>query len=235
MSTTPLSDIQELIERSIFEAIRKELVDKEYLPNINLYPNTEAGRLAYETEIKAIATIKGFAIEVYSESNNHSKGIKKTPRIVVKTGSFVPGSLGGDPSLVFIDKGILGYEPTVTPPQTVDFYIDFHLISESVKQERILNALLAIAVPRRGYIPFYTDATRTFFVKYINFYNLDDQEQGIIGKNYAYEIQDGWETEDQVVGGMVAKMNQIDLTLNVQKYLDGSWGYDSETITVMGT
>ena len=232
MSTIPLSSIQELIERSIFESIREELVDKGYLPDINLYPNTPAGRISYDAAVKAIADGPlGFAIEVYSESSNQSKGVKKVPRIVVKTGSFVPGALGGDPSKVLV-RGPNGFTPTVTPPQTSEFYIDFHLTSSTVKQERILNALLAISVPRRGYIPFYTDHQYSFFVKYVNFYNHDDVEQGIIEKVYAYEVQDCWETEDLVIGPMVAKMHDITMDINLQKYLDGSFGYDADTLHV---
>ena len=234
MSNIPLSNVQELIERSLFESIRKELVDKGYLPDINLFPNTISGRSDYEAAITLIKTIKGFAIELFSEGSNHSKGMKKTPRIVIKTGSFVPGALGGDVSRVMVLSGS-GFLPTKTPPQTVDFYIDFHLVSENVNQERILNSLLAISVPRRGYVPFYTDSNYSFFTRYVNFYNYDDSDQGIIEKVYAYEIQDCWETEDSVVGSMVAKMSEIDLTINVQKYLDGTFGYDSETIVVTGT
>ena len=35
MSATPLSDSREVVERSIFHAIRKETVDKGYIPDIN--------------------------------------------------------------------------------------------------------------------------------------------------------------------------------------------------------
>lgn len=40
MSTTPLSDTREVVERTLFQSIRQELVDKGYLPDINAIVNS---------------------------------------------------------------------------------------------------------------------------------------------------------------------------------------------------
>ena len=110
-----LTSIQEIIERSIFENIRKGLVDLGYLPDIlavdiddvPLYPDTEEGMTLYETDLSVIKLTKGFSIEVFNESSNFNKGIKKVPRIILKTGNFLPGVLGGDPQKYFLptDEG----------------------------------------------------------------------------------------------------------------------------------
>jgi len=223
MSTIALSTTQEIIERSIFEVIRKELVDKGYLPDITLYDDTEIGHTAYNEAISAIVVIKGFAIELFNEGSNLAKGVKKVPRIVINTGNFLPGALGGDPRKYFTNQG-LTYKSSVTPPQTVDFFINFHLVSNKVEQERILNSLVALSVQRRGYIPFYNDINQTFFCRYLNFFNIDDMEEGLIEKVYAYEITDCWDTEDRVIDVAIAKMTEITLHPNIMKYIEGNWG-----------
>ena len=241
MSATALSDLQEIVERSIFEAIRKELVDKGYLPDITAqvetspntfvdkYPNTTAGRLLWETDIKAIVTSKGFAIELYSEGSNYNKGVKKTPRIVLNSGSMLPGSLGGDPSRFYSGQGA-SFQAKVTPPQTVDFFMDINAVAQDVEQERVLNAIMALALPRKGYIPWYNSSTEKFFVRFINYFNADNGDQGIIEKVFGYEIPDCWDRGDVIVSTEIAKMTDIEVNVNLQKYMDGSWGYIAETI-----
>lgn len=240
MSATPLTTIQEIIERSLFERIRQEVVDKGYLPDISdtaTYPDTTVGWDLWEANIRAIAINMGFAIEVFSVGSSESKGVKKVPRIVIDTGNFLPGALGGDPRRFFEDQGEY-YTALVTPPQTVDFYINFHLISETVAQARILNAILALAIPRRSYIPWYNNNEQTFFARFLNYYNTSNVGEGLIEHVYAYEVPDAWDREDTEVDSAlyedstIPKISQITLNPNVQKYMDGSWGYDSSPLIV---
>jgi hypothetical protein len=223
MSATLLSNVQEIMERSLFEVLRKELVDKGYLPDITSFPNTQQGFTDYNTAISNIVTIKGFAIELFNEGANTRKGIKKVPRIIINSGSFLPGSLGGDPQRYYLDKGQY-YSAMITPPQTADFFVNIHLISGSVEQERILNAILALALQRRSYIPFYDGTSNTFFCRHMNFFNGDDMDTGIIEKIHAYQIPDCWDTNDREFATGIAKMTQIDLHPNVMSQIDGTWG-----------
>jgi len=244
MSDTPLTPIQEILERSLFETIRIELVDKGFLPDITAtvnvpvpgtpkYPDTAQGWQLWKTDLQAVATTKGYAIEIFSASSNEGKGIKKVPRITFDSGSFLPGALGGDPNRYFLDKGAT-YEALVTPAQTVNYYINIHLVSNTIQQARVLNALLALAIPRRGYIKFYNDPTKSFFVKYLNYYDNDNSEVGILDYVYSYEIQDMWDSEDRTVGEPVAKMQEITFNLNLQKYYDGNWGSSDTGDLVIG-
>lgn len=231
MSTTPLSDIQELIERSLFERIRLELIDKGYLPDITSYQNNQAGLTQWNADLVTIKNTKGFAIEVFTESSNFKKGIKKVPRIVLKNNGSLPGALGGDPSRFFTDTGY-NYQAKVTPPQTVEFYMNFHLVSDTVIQERVLTALLALVIPRRGYIPWYNDNTKSFFVRFLNSFDLDDNDTGILERVYAYEVPDVWDTEDIEKGSPISKITRIDLHINLQKYLIGEFGYETTPLIV---
>jgi len=234
MSDTALTGIQEIMERTLFEAIRQEVVDKGYLPDIAdtvTYPDDQTGWDQWEADIQTIIGTKGFAIEVFGVGNNTAKGVKKVPRIFLETGNFLPGSLGGDPTRFFSDQGA-DYKALVTPPQTVDFYMNAGLVAETVAQSRILNGILALAIPRRAYMPWYNDATHTFFIQYLNYYDRSDVDQGILEHVYAYEIPDAWDREDVDLGYTVAKLSEITVNTNVQKYEDGSWGADSTPLVV---
>jgi hypothetical protein len=125
---------------------------------------------------------------------------------------------------------VTGFTSFVTPPQTVDFFVNFHLVSATVAQERILNAILALAIPRRGYLHHYDDSSKSFFVRYINYYDVDDLVNGMIEKVYGYQIPDAWDAEDAIVDPAIPKIIELTLQLNVQAYMDRTWGYDSTPI-----
>lgn len=221
MSNIPLSDIQELIERSIFEAIRKEVTDKGYLPDITLFPETAQGASDYFLEIPGIIANKGFIIEVVNESSNFDKGIKSVPRIVIKTGSFLSGDVGGDP-LGYFERSDIGYNAKITPPQTSNYYLEIHLVSNTTEQERILNAILSLVLPKRKYLKFYNNLNKSFFIRHINFSEMDDTDHGIIQKVNYYEIPDCWEHEDIITRTNVSLITRIDLNVNLDKYYTGT-------------
>lgn len=234
MSTTALTIIQEIIERSLFYAVIDEIVDKGYFPDIRddtTYPDTDQGAVDFKTAITAVVAAKGYAIEIFSGASNESRGVKKIPRIVIDSGNFLPGALGGDPRRFFSDEGD-DYKALVTPSQTVDFYVNFHLISNSIAQSRILNAIIALSVPRRGYIPWYNDGTKTLFARYLNYYDQSNVDEGIIEHVYAYEVPDVWDHEDVEAYATIAKMAEITLNTNIQKYMDRTWGVDSDPLVI---
>lgn len=236
MSATLLSGIQEIIERSLFETIRKEIVDKGYLPDISnpiLYPDNQTGWDQWKSDISGIVSSLGFAIELFSVGSNEHKGVKKVPRIVLEAGNFLPGALGGDPRRYFVDAGTT-YNAKITPPQTVDFYINFCIVGDTAQQVRIMNAILALSIPRRGYIPWYNDSTKTFFARFLNYYDRTDEDEGIIEHVYAYEIPDAWDQDDRddPLHPTIAKINEITFNTNIQKYMDRTWGYDSTPLVV---
>lgn len=228
----PLNNIQEIIEVTIFETIRLVLVDNGYLPDITLFPDNPEGVLGYNNAIKDIVENKGFAIELFNNSSNYSKGIKRVPRIVINSGNFLGGSLGGDPYRFFIDKGDY-YKAMVTPPQTSDFYLDIHCVSKDVKQERVLNSILTLSIPKRKYLKWYNDSTKTFFIRYLSFYELDSLSNGLGEKCFSYEIPDCWDYDDIELPGIISKINSITLDTRVYKYKEGTWGNNSGSDTLV--
>jgi len=70
MSLVPLSIIEEQIERSIFESIRQELVDKSLLPDITTY-NLATDQLQWEADLKTLkgSNTYGWVAELFGVSN----------------------------------------------------------------------------------------------------------------------------------------------------------------------
>lgn len=235
MSDIALSTLQENLERSLFETIRLELIDKGYLPDITdtvRYSQDSSGWANWKTDLEAIKDSMGFFIELYGTGTGESKGEKSTPRIVIESDNFLPGALGGDSTKGFIwNEANNNYDVYITPPQSVDFYINFRLAANSIKQLRILNSILAISIPRRAYINFISDPTKSFFIRYLNYYQEDQESSGILEHIYAYEIPDCWDREDKSLDN-VPGINDITLNVNLQKYMDGSWGYYTDELKV---
>jgi hypothetical protein len=186
----PLSNIQERVERSVYEAIRKTLVDSGYLPDISTFPNTEEGQADYDTEMDAVQVAKGFAAEVFGHGSSLSKENKRTPRIAIIPRRIMPGEVG---------PSIAGqYSPDPSNPdqirklkpaiQASNLHLDINIASSSSAQDRVLHSILASALGTWSYVPMYDDPTDLFFIRQFNFYDLPDDRNGIEEKVYSYEI-----------------------------------------------
>lgn len=211
MSITPLSTTEELIERSYFHSIRKELVDKGYLPDIDdtvTYPDTNAGYAAWKAAINTIVTNKGFCIEVFNYASSESRGSKKVPRIVIQTTSAVPGTIGGDSTYYFRPSGGQ-FNGVIRPPQTVDFFFNIHLLGMTAEQMRVMNAVIALALPRRGYIPFYDDPDYKFYIENTQSNSYDSARDNIMERILAYKSPDLYDRAEITALSNIAQINEI--------------------------
>lgn len=207
-----LNDVQDRVEKSIYEAIRLVLVREGYLPDITdpAYPNTVVGSDQFQADLKAIENAKSFAAEVFGHSSSLSKGLKRVPRIAIIPRRLMPGNIGQN------IRG--GFSPNpLDPDSTVkkkpillsaDLHIDINVISASAEQDRFLHAVLAEAISLWKYIPMYDNPSEVFFIRQFNFYDLPDDKNGIEEKVYSYEVPDLY-LSDEVVSSNVARINQI--------------------------
>jgi hypothetical protein len=195
-----LSNIQERVERSIFEKIRLLLVTEGYLPDITNYPENNTGQQQWKTDLQAIDGIKGFAAEVFGHGNAESKGQKRTPRIAIIPRRILPGDIG-TPIEGYFEPDPLDPKKTIkrtTPPESAILDIDIHLVSSTAKQDRVLHAILNQAIGSRGHIPFYDSPKELFFIKQYNYYDIPDTQEGIEEKVYSYEVRDLYLTEGTI-------------------------------------
>lgn len=195
-----LSDIQERVERSIYEAIRIWLVDNAYLPDISndgTFPKsgdnlTAPAEAAWLAAMAAVESAKGFASEVFNHSSSHDKGLKRVPRLVIIPRRIMAGDiglpLGGTISQNPLDPdALLKYQ---NPPETANLWIDLNLVSKTTQQSRFLNALIAKVIGAKRFLQFYDNPNERFLMKQINYYDLPDPPEGIQENVYSYEVQD---------------------------------------------
>lgn len=206
-----LVDTQKIVERSLFEAIRKLLVSEGYLPDITLFPNTQIGYGNFQSALEVIKNTKGFATEIFGHGSSQSKELKRVPRIAIVTRRVFPGDIGGLVDYEYINNPL---DPNnlmkVLPDnQTADLQIDIHLVSNSAEQDRFLGAVLGATIGSKRYIPVYDDPTQKIFTRQYNYYDLPDTMEGIIEKVYSYEIKDLWLFGGRVIQTSVPLIKEI--------------------------
>lgn len=195
-----LSNIQEIVERSIYEAIRKLLVSEGYIADVrdNLaFPKngedlSEAGQVAWDASLKSIQQAKQFAVEIFNNSSSQTKGLKRVPRITIIPRRLMPGELGMEPGYTTkqSEADPNAFENFENPSETSHLWLDVILTSNSTKQERFLNAVLGKVIGAKKFIPRYDKPTEKFFIKQTNYYDIPDTQEGIEEKVYSFEVPD---------------------------------------------
>jgi len=212
-----LSDLQEVLERSIFHAIREKTVAEGYLPDIKNYDISnvsdavaKAERLRYESDKTTIATNKGFVIDVFGVSNNQQKAEKKVPRIVIDTNSFQPGMIGGDTTPVYeLIDGV--FVKSSSPSLASDYFFSVYAVSNTIKQHRILTAIISSALPRRGYIKTYLspniELSGNILTVFLSSNDSGDLPEGIMEKSFSYQTPDVFESLPDIIDTKVLGVN----------------------------
>lgn len=199
-----LNLIQERIARNFYEQIRLVLVQEGYLPDIKnsvRYPKNADGfgnstaQLNWEQDLKTIEAAKKFAVEIFGESSNQSKGLKSVPRISIQSARIMPGDIGA--------PGTTGFERNPENPEQMmktrsdwnssNLHYDITISVSTAKQERILNAVIAKAIGTKRYIKFYDSSIRPeeyMFCHQFNYFDLEGEQEGVIEKVYSYEVTD---------------------------------------------
>ena len=216
MSNIPLTTVQQLIERSLFERLRLECVDKGYLPDITTFPETPTGQADYNLALEAIAnSSSSFAIEIFQNSSAHAKGMKRTPRVVINPQPFMEGALGGDSRRIYTLNGTK-FDASILPPQTSEYYFNVHLVSAKADQMRVINAIMSLSIPVRGYIPFYNDETKNFFVRKLSGFNAPQTDEGIQEVVYRFQVPDVFEVEAKIVATDISPITEIRVDTNIE-------------------
>lgn len=219
-----LNNLEERVQRSIFEHIRLIILAEGYIPDITnllrypveLYnPNvyTPEALANWEDDIKTIKDAMGFAIEIFGDSSQWEKGEKNYPRISIESTRTVPGELGAALST--------GYEQdpddstklnkVITDWNAVHLQFDVTLTAKTAKEKRILNAILSKALGVVRHIPFF-DSDEIFFVRQYGFFNIYAEDKGLSEKIYSFEVTDLFLTAE-FDDAKVTKINQIDIDL----------------------
>lgn len=226
MVNTSLSITQYLIERTLFESLRLVAVKYGYIPDITKYPRTEDGARAYAAKLDSMAKEKGFVLTIKNNIHSTEQGEKTSPRIVIETVQCIPGEFGqwGITQYKLNENG--KYDKFKLPPQPVSYIIQIHLVSNSLEQSRVMNAILARAIPRRGYhkieelvyrdipgienIPV-EDIGPTFFCELQTSRVYPDPENNIKEDVHQYIIPDAWDVTYTDSGEEISPLEEITL------------------------
>jgi len=208
-----LANIQERVERSLYEALRKVCVAEGYTPDITntgLYgtsPYTAVNEAAWEAALKTIETTKGFAIEVFN--NSQTKGTKLVPRIAIIPRRTLAGDIGS-PQHSWITNNPSGEQGLVRrylPLEASAYYYDIHLITKTAQQDRILHGILRKALGVKRFIEWYDDPGELLFVVQTSDFDLPDPTEGIKEQVYTYLLPDLFEFVEE--GDAVAITTEI--------------------------
>lgn len=183
-------DSQEIIERSFYSALLNTTIALGY----SLDPDSYLP-VSVENQQRFIQDMKNLPkyIPIFGTANATSKDQKTTPRIVVNARGFYPGGIGMPKQLIEKQEGI-GFTATEVPYESLDQYIDVHLVSNTQEDLRLLHKILFWSIPQRGYIKPYTADKFLFsgniFEEVINFYDSPNLNMGILEKVYQFQVLD---------------------------------------------
>ncbi len=219
-----LSITQQLLERSIFDAIERTLIEEGYFVDIDSYDienqepaiaKSEQRRLDHD--IKQLVSEKGFAIELFNNSTPEARGQMKPPRIVIESESFLPGELGIDTTQSYEKKengNYQGFDNSFLT-QLSDYYFYIRLISNSTEQERVLNGIMVSSIPRRGYLKWKDQAilntSGNIMINYLT-HTETTWDQGIKEKSFRYEIKDVLEINPKEIDQEIPAIRNLDIS-----------------------
>lgn len=221
---------QEIIERSVYSAILRVAVALGYSLDPNDYlPVSEANSIKLKEDIAKLSKY----IPIFGTANSSSKDQKTTPRIVVNARGFYPGSIGLPKELIEKSEGI-GFSSNEEPYETLDQYIDVHLVANNQEDLRLLHQILFWSLPQRGYIKPYNEEnflpSGNIFIEVGNFFDYPNTTLGLLEKVYEYKVYDTLIGEKEDTPNDLVPISSIETVLEKYGYnplsvvslLDGS-------------
>ncbi len=221
---------------TVLEAITNSTADGA--ASIYQYYDDTAGVGSFAAAQQAIITTKGFVVDIFGVGSPRAKYQKKVPRIVLIPNQSLPGALGGNGDPVYTPVGNDPLAPTsytkhVTPPQTVDFTHDVHIVTSSAEQARVCHGIVAGGLPKRGYIPLITDPTVRFFVEAFSYRNIPSPGDDIMEDVYMYKSSDMYETTNDVSPESLVPITEIKDEMKVGKASDPNNAKNFATYTTV--
>ena len=171
---------QEIIERSIYQALLNASIKLGYSLDPNNYlPISIENQKRFKEDMDKLNKY----IWVFGTGNNQSKDKKLTPRIVVNARGFYPGGIGLPKLLIQKEEGI-GFTATEEPYETIDQFIDIHLIANNQEDLRLLHQVMFYSIPQRGYLkPYNVDEflfSGNIFLELVNFFDIPNLDFGLL-------------------------------------------------------
>lgn len=210
---------EEIIQLTIYHALREKLVVEGWLPDIFDYdvenPDKGISQLAvkaYTDAMKAIAATKGYCIEIFPFSSNEAKGYKKVPRIVIDTLQFLPGFLGNDTQMTYERQGDY-YVRVQSENLLSDLDFNVYIIGNTARQIRVMNDIVSQVLPKRGYIKRYNSdflKSGNYYIKLTDAQKSENLPEGIIERIFRYELPEVQDLPDTIFAGNISPIKTIE-------------------------
>jgi len=208
-----LNNIYEEVERSIYEAIRLVSVAEGYTPDITPLNNTPLDYEQYQAELTAIDSSKGFAIEIFNNTQPEDKGMIETSRISILHGGASPGGIGLPVEREYQEEGGGFYQAQGTT-NTSEYSYDIYITSRSLVESRICMAIINQALPNRSWVMFYNTQEPDRFLNILKSgWSSPSELRGVKEYIYSYMIPDLITTLDTRMGDLIPPIVEIDLKL----------------------
>ena len=207
---------QEIIERSIYMALLRVTIELGYgLDPNNYLPVSVENSEKFQQDLKNLNKY----IPIIGTGNATSKDQKITPRIVLNARGFYPGNIGLPKELIEKAEGI-GFTANEEPYETLDQYIDVHLVASNQDDLRLLHQIMFWSLPQRGYIKPYTAEkflpSGNIFIEVGNLFDYPNVNAGLLEKVYEYRIYDTLIGEKEDVITDIVPMTSV--TVLLEKY-----------------
>jgi hypothetical protein len=212
-------DTRILLERSIFEYIRKAVVDAGYTPDIIGYENTQSEYARYKSDLQAINSSKGFSIEIFNNSTGVDKGLRQIPRIVLTYTVFSPGNWGSAPGTYIGLNSENKHQAFKDDILSVELFVTCLIISRTTSQERFMSSLLSYILPPFVFIPYYSDLTQKFLVEFVSTSDISDRDGQVFEKSVYYKVPDILLNEGEEVGEEIPSITDITINQYISNYL----------------
>jgi len=205
-----LTTIFEEVERSIYESIRLVAVAEGLTPDVLNYTNDETSYNLYKQALTTIKAQKGFAVEVFNNSQPEQKGMIETSRISIAHGGTMMGDIGLP---VQKDWDNTGTSSTMVLGTTMtnEYNYQVYLTARNLKEFRIIQGILLTALPSRSWIDFIVGPDRFLNIMTAG-YPSPSELRGVKEFTYSYSIPDLLITP-YVNGPVVTNMDQLDVDL----------------------
>lgn len=221
--------IEKIVTDEIYETLRQKLVLLGYLPDILTYDTmnndvniVESEMTRYDTDLKAIVTAKGFAIDLKGFGSNLSKSEKAVPRIVIDIHQFLPGNLGNDTNIYYELHPDGYYIRKRDAPVLSNLIFCVYAVAKNQQQIILLNDIIINTIPFRGYMKRTNEAalrySNNFFVQIKDKGHTPGLPEGILERYFIYEIPDLQEIRPIIItGDNIVPISEIDTEIKLEE------------------
>lgn len=204
----------EEIDRTLYNIIRKRLVELGYLPNIEDYDTEKA----YIKAKKDIEDEKGFVIEIHGVGTPEARDESRVCEITIDRKDVAVGDLGAYPAHQFKKQSDGKFTKELIPPMNSDVVYEIRVFTNSVAKERIVTEILYGLFNHRFYYAiteeYNENDDKTILV--VSGGDVDVSSTDVRERVFRYIVEGVWLGSPTIVRRDIVPMTSVIFTLGVK-------------------